>query len=83
MAKITIEELFYGDKYCVMGEVIKQIFARQEEFVADPHTFRELEIVRQTLIAVEKMKKSGDCIAEGELGDAVTVSVCGGSDENN
>ena len=75
MAKITIEELFYGDKYGVMGEVVKQVFARQDEFVADPHTFRELEIVRQTLIAVEKMKKNGDCIAEEELGDAVTVSV--------
>ena len=83
MAKITIEELFYSDKYGVMGEVVKQVFARKEEFIADPHTFRELEIVRQTLIAVEKMKKNGDCIAEGELGDAVTVSVCGGSDENN
>ena len=69
MAKITIEELFYGDKYGVMGEVVKQVFARQGEFVADPHTFRELEIVRQTLIAVEKMKKNGDCIAEEELGD--------------
>ena len=83
MAKITIEELFYGDTYGVMGEVIKQVFARQDEFIADPHTFRELEFVRQTLIAVEKMKKNGDCIAEGELGDAVTVSVCGGSDGNN
>ena len=83
MAKITIEELFYGDKYSVMGEVVKQVFARQEEFVADPHTFRELEIVRQTLIAVEKMKKNGDCIAEGELGGTVTFSMCGGSDEND
>ena len=83
MAKITIEELFYGDKYGVMGEVVKLVFARQDEFIADPHTFRELEIVRQTLIAVEKMKKNGDCIAEGELGDAVTFSMCGGSDENN
>ena len=83
MAKITVEELFYGDKYSVMGEVVKQVFARQDEFVTDPHTFRELEIVRQTLIAVEKMKKNGDCIAEGELGDAVTFSMCGGSDENN
>ena len=82
MAKITVEELFYGDKYSVMGEVVKQVFARQDEFVADPHTFRELEIVRQTLIAVEKMKKNGDCIAEEELGDAVTFSMCGGSDEN-
>ena len=56
-----------------MSEVVKQVFARQNEFVADPHTFRELGIVRQTLIAVEKMKKNGDCIAEGELGDTVTV----------
>ena len=83
MAKITIEELFYGDKYGVMGEVVKQVFARQDEFVANPHTFRELEIVHQTLIAVEKMKKNGDCIAEGELGETVTFSMCGGSDENN
>jgi hypothetical protein len=35
------------------------------------------------LIAVEKMKKNGDCIAEVELGDTVTFSMCGGSDENN
>ena len=82
MARITREDLFSGDKYGVMGEVVKQVFARQDEFIADPHTFRELEIVRQTLIAVEKMKKNGDCIAEGELGDTVTFSMCGGSDEN-
>ena len=49
----------------------------------DEQTALELKIVRQTLIAVEKMKKNSDCIAEDELGDAVTVSVCGGSDENN
>ena len=59
MAKITIKELFYGDKYNIMGEVVKQVFARQDEFIANPHTFRELEIVRQALIAVEKMKKNG------------------------
>lgn len=38
-------------------------------------TWIKMEFVRQTLIAVEKMKKNGDCIAEDELGDAVTVSV--------
>ena len=65
-----------------MGEVVKQVFARQDEFIADPHTLCELEIVRRTLIAVEKMKKNGDCIAEEELGDTVTVFICGGSDEN-
>ena len=83
MAKYTIEELFYSDKYGIMGEVVKQVFARQDEFIAAPHTFRELEIVRQTLIAVEKMKKKGDCIDEEQLGDSVTFSVCRRYNEND
>ena len=84
MAKFTIEELFYGDKYGVMGQVIKSLLENPpKDVTTDLIAYCELEIVRQTLIAVEKMKKNGDCIAEGELGDAVTVSVCGGSDEND
>lgn len=76
MAKITIEELFYGDKYGVMGQVIKSLLKNPPtEVTTDLIAYCELEIVRQTLIAVEKMKKNGDCIAEDELGDAVTVSV--------
>ena len=31
-------------------------------------TWIEMELVRQTVIAIEQMKKNGDCIAEGELG---------------
>ena len=83
MAKITIEELFYGDKYGIMGEVVKHVFARQKEFIAVPHTFRELELVRQTLIVVEKMKQNGDCIAEGEFGDAVAIAISGGNDDKH
>ena len=84
MAKLTVEQLYYGDEYGVMGQVIKSLLQNPPPTVTiDPNTYHELEIVRQTLIAVEKMKKNGDCIAEGELGDAVTVSVCGGSDEND
>ena len=83
MAKITIRELYYGDKYAVMSEVFKMMFITSpNKASADEQTALEFEIVRQTLIAVGKMKKNGDCIAEGELGDAVTVSICGGSDEN-
>ena len=83
MAKITIEELFYGGKYGVMSEVVKQVFARQEKFVADPHTFRELETVRQTLIAVEKMKKNGDCIAGESSGIRSPFPYAEDGDENN
>ena len=83
MAKITIEELYRGDKYDIMSVVTaKALILGIDERTEDGRTWIEMELVRQTLIAVEKMKKNGDCIAEGELGDAVTVSVCGGSDEN-
>ena len=76
MAKITIEELYYGKKYCVMGEVFKTMYRISPSKAAvDEQTALELEIVRQTLIATEKMKRNGDCIAEEELSDTVTVSV--------
>ena len=84
MAKITIKDLYYGDKYSVTSEVFKTMFlASPNKAGVDEQTVLELEIVRQTLIEVDKMKKNGDCIVEGELGDAVTVSACGGSDEKH
>ena len=84
MAKITIEELYRGEKYDIMSAVaVKAMTLGIDERTEEGRTWIEMELVRQTLIAVEKMKKNGDCISEGELGDAVTVSVSGGSDENN
>ena len=65
MAKLTVKQLYYGDEYGVMGEVIKPLLQNPPPTVTiDPIAYREVEIVRQTLIAVEKMKKNGDCIAE-------------------
>ena len=75
MAKITIEELYRGEKYDIMSAVTAKALKRCiDERTEEGRTWIEMELVRQTLIAVEKMKKNGDCIAEGELGDAVTVS---------
>ena len=76
MAKITIEELYRGEKYDIMSAVaVKAMTLGIDERTEEGRTWIEMELVRQTLITVEKMKKNGDCIAEGELGDAVTVSV--------
>ena len=84
MARITIKELYYGDKYAVMSEVFKTMFlALPSKAGVDEQTALELEIVRQTLIAVEKMKKNGDCIDEEQLGDSVTFSVCRRYNEND
>ena len=76
MAKITIEELYRGEKYDIMSAVaVRAMTLGVDERTEEGRTWIEMEFVRQTLIAAEKMKKNGDCIAEGELGDAVTVSV--------
>ena len=73
MSKFTIEQLFYGKKYNIMGEVIKSISNNSDMYERDPDAFREIEIVRQTLITVEKMRENGDGIAEGELSDTVVT----------
>ena len=76
MAKFTIEELYRGDKYNIMSAVaVKAMMLGIDERTEEGRTWIEVELVRQTVIAIEQMKKNGDCIAEGELGDAVTVSV--------
>ena len=83
MAKFTIEELYCGDKYNIMSAVaVKAMTLGIDERTEEGQTWIEMELIRQTVIAIEQMKKNGDCIAEGELGDTVTVSICGGSDEN-
>ena len=76
MAKITIEELYRGEKYDIMSAVTAKALKRGiDERTEEGRTWIEMELVRQTSIAIEQMKKNGDCIAEGELGNAVTVSV--------
>ena len=79
MAKITIEEPYRGEKYDIMSAVTaKALQLGIDERTEEGRTWIEMELVRQTVIAIEQMKQNGDCIAEGELGDAVTVSVSEG-----
>ena len=81
MAKITIEELYRGEKYDIMSAVaVRAMTLDIDERTEEGRTWVEMELVRQTLIAVDKMKKNGDYIAEGELGNAVTVSIIGTED---
>ena len=77
MAKYAIEELYYGDKYSILSAVgAKVILAGIDPHTVDGQTWLEMELIRQTFITAAKMKQNGDCIAEGELGDVVTVSLC-------
>ena len=75
MAKITIEELYRGEKYDIMGAVTaKALTLGIDERTEDDRTWIEMELVRQTVIAMLKLNKNGDCISDKEIGDAVAVS---------
>ena len=84
MAKITIEELYRGEKYDIMSAVTaKALHLGIDERTDEGRTWIEMELVRQTLIAVEKMKKNGDCIAEEELGMRSPFPYAEDGDEND
>ena len=84
MAKITIEELYRGEKYDIMSAMTaKALQLGIDERCEEGQTWIEMELVRQTLIAVEKMKKNGDCIAEDELGVRSPFPYAEDGDEND
>ena len=84
MAKITIEELYRGEKYDIMSTVaVKAMTLGIDERTEEGRTWIEMELVRHTLIAVEKMKKNGDCIAEEELGVRSPFPYAEDGDEND
>ena len=74
MAIITLKELCYGERYGVISEVFKTIVNKTQSSIPENFdTFRDLEYVRQTLIAVKKMQENGDYISEYELERAPVV----------
>ena len=76
MAKITIEELYRGEKYDIMSAVaVKAMTLGIDERTEDGRTWIEMELVRQTIVAMLKLNQNGDCISDKELGDAVAVSI--------
>ena len=69
MAKITIEELYRGEKYNIMSAVaVKAMMLGIDERCEEGRTWIEMELVRQTVMAIEQIKKNGDCITEEKLG---------------
>jgi hypothetical protein len=75
MPKITIEDLYRGEKYDIMSAVTaKALTLGVDERTEDGRRWIETELVRQTVIAMLKLNKNGDCISDKEIGDAVAVS---------
>ena len=72
MAKYTLEEIMYGDKYGIESSVFVEVFRLIEQKV-DAKTIREqlnTIYVKHSLLAAKKMHAEGDCISD----DGITIA---------
>ena len=67
MAQMSLEELYrgegVGEKYGILGEVMKDFFQNVCPSEYDERTWLEMLLVKHTLIAAEKMKNEGDTVS--------------------
>lgn len=67
MAQMSLEELYRGEsageKYCILGEVMKDFLQNGRPAEYDERTWLEMLLVKHALIAAEKMKNEGDTVS--------------------
>ena len=63
MARITIEEVYNGEKYGVMSAAMAEYFTNGRPAEYDERTWVEMLLVKHALIAADKMKIEGDSIS--------------------
>ena len=67
MAQMSLEELYrgegVGEKYGILGEVMKDFFQNGCPSEYDERTWLEMLLVKHALIAAEKMKNEGDTVS--------------------
>ena len=66
MTKLTVEEVYRGEKYNVMGNAFKELISLYEDIgtLADLQTTTELLVCKHTLIAAKKMIDEGNSISD-------------------
>ena len=63
MARITIEEVYSGEKYGVMSAAMAEYLRDGRPAEYDERTWVEMLIVKHALIAADKLKSEGDSIS--------------------
>ena len=63
MARITVEEVYRGEKYGVMSAAMAEYLRDGRLAEYDERTWVEMLIVKHALIAADKMKSEGDSIS--------------------
>ena len=63
MARMTVEEIYRGEKYDVMSVATADYLNNGRPAEYDERTWLEMLLVKHTLIAAEKMKNEGDTVS--------------------
>ena len=66
MAKYTLEDIMYGDKYGIESSVIAEVFMMVQQGIKSKEIREQLNMlyVKHTLLAAKKMHDEGDCISD-------------------
>ena len=81
MARMTVEEIYRGEKYNVMSAATANYLMNGRPSEYDERTWLDILLVKHTLIAAEKMKNEGDTVS-GMIDD-MSSSSCVRWDEND
>lgn len=81
MARITIEEVYIGEKYDVMGAAMAEYLRDGRPSEYDEWTWIDMLLVKHALIAAEKMRQEGDTVSD--MTDDVSSSSYVRWDNNN
>ena len=82
MARITVEEVYSGEKYDVMSAVMADYLKNGRPQEYDERTWLDMLIVKHTLIAADKMKIEGDSISGMTDGESSSFYVRWDNDDN-
>ena len=63
MARMTVEEVYRGEKYNVMSAATADYLMNGRPSEYDKRTWLEMLLVKHALIAAEKMKSEGDTVS--------------------
>ena len=82
MARMTVEEVYRGEKYDVMSAATADYLMNGRPSEYDERTWLEMLLVKHALIAAEKMINEGDTVS-GMTDDMSSSSYVGWNENDN
>ena len=69
MAKYTLEEIMYGDKYGIESAVVAEVFKMVQQGMSAKEIKEKLNMfyVKHALLVAKKMYDEGDCLSDNEI----------------